>query len=606
MLFEKLSLISPKLNRRRPKGRSRHTRAPLLEMMEDRTLLSTLPDIRVQAVTARGNSVTVAYQILNGPANAFDIGFYRSANTRFDNNSAIDPFLDSVSVSSAADLAVGVHNLTFTLGAAAGQVALPGFGSAEVNSDYFILGVADALGAVTEDDADPSNEDNTLPVDGSYLTTTGSVFVHGTAAGDTITFAIAGTSATLTVNGISSSYVATDVTGLRIRSHAGNDTVSGGTNRAMFVFGGDGDDTLTGGGGNDTLTGGAGNDIYLFDAGMALGLDTIDEAGGGTDTLDFSATTLGVVINLSVSTTQHVNLNLTLALSAGNTIENVAGGAGNDALTGNNLNNVLIGGGGDDTLTGGLAGDTLDGGAGDDRLVGGAGNDTYRFDADSALGTDTIDEAGGGTDTLDFSATTRDVAANLSTASAQVINANLTLTLSANYTIEDVTGGAGNDALTGNGDKNVLTGGGGNDTLDGGAGDDRLVGGAGDDIYHFDADSALGTDTINEAGGGTDTLDFSDTTQDVTVDLSIVSAQVVNANLSLRLSANNTIENVTGGAGNDALTGNTLNNVLIGGGGDDFLAGGDGNDTLDGGNGDDIGTGSLGADTFIGIEHPYW
>ena len=47
------------------------------------------------------------------------------------------------------------------------------------------------------------------------------------------------------------------------------------------------------------------------------------------------------------------------------------------------------------------------------------------------------------------------------------------------------------------------------------------------------------------------------------------------------------IENVTGGSGNDTLTGDGLANTLSGGAGTDVLTGGAGNDTLSGGAGAD-------------------
>ena len=314
-----------------------------------------------------------------------------------------------------------------------------------------------------------------------------------------------------------------------------NDTLTGNTLN----------NTLTGGAGNDTLTGGAGNDTYVFNTNLALGSDTINEAGGGTDTLDFSATTTRTVaVDLSNAAAQVVNAGLTLTLSSGSTVENVIGGTVGNTLTGNSLNNTL---------------------------TGGAGNDTYIFNTSLALGSDTINESGSGIDTLDFSATTtRTVAVDLSNAAAQVVNAGLTLTLSSGSTVENVIGGTVGNTLTGNSLNNVLTGGAGNDTLTGGLGNDTLTGGAGNDTYAFNTDLALGSDTINEAGGGTDTLDFSaTTTRTVTVDLSNAAAQVVNAGLTLTLSANNTIENATSGALNDTLTGNSLNNVLTGGAGND-------------------------------------
>ena len=230
-------------------------------------------------------------------------------------------------------------------------------------------------------------------------------------------------------------------------------------------------------------------------------------------------------------------------------------------------------------------------------LQGNAGNDTYSFDTDNSLGSVLIQEnVGAGIDTLTFSKTsTRAVAVNLSSAAAQVVNAGLTLTLSAGNTFENVIGGTLGDALTGNGLANTLTGNKGNDLL---------TGAAGNDTYVFDTDLALGSDTINEAGGGVDTLNFSTTTtRAVSVNLSNAAAQVVNTGLTLTLSANNTIENVIGGSLGDTLTGNTLANVLAGGAGDDNLNGGTGKDILIGGIGADLLTGGSGENLLLGARY---
>jgi Ca2+-binding RTX toxin-like protein len=123
---------------------------------------------------------------------------------------------------------------------------------------------------------------------------------------------------------------------------------------------------------------------------------------------------------------------------------------------------------------------------------------------------------------------------------------------------------------------------------------------SGDGTFRFDADNALGSDTINESGGGVDTLDFSaTTTRAVSIDLSNPAAQVVNAGLTLTLSAGNTIENVTGGALGDTLTGNALNNTIDGGAGNGTLTGGAGDDVLSGGPGVDILDGGPGNNTLI-------
>jgi Ca2+-binding RTX toxin-like protein len=133
---------------------------------------------------------------------------------------------------------------------------------------------------------------------------------------------------------------------------------------SAIIDGGTGDDIITSGSGNDTFIGGAGNDIYRLDTDNAAGSDTIDESGGGIDTLDFSSTTTRAVsIDLSNPAPQEVNAGLTLTFSAGNTIDNVTGGALGDTITGNALNNSLTGGAGNDTLDGGAGTDTLDGSA---------------------------------------------------------------------------------------------------------------------------------------------------------------------------------------------------------------------------------------------------
>jgi Ca2+-binding RTX toxin-like protein len=63
--------------------------------------------------------------------------------------------------------------------------------------------------------------------------------------------------------------------------------------------------------------------------------------------------------------------------------EYVAGGVGNDTLTGANNDDDLRGEAGDDVLNGGGGADTLTGGEGNDTLTGGAGNDVFVFAPDS-------------------------------------------------------------------------------------------------------------------------------------------------------------------------------------------------------------------------------
>ncbi|MEZ6032938.1 MAG: Calx-beta domain-containing protein [Planctomycetaceae bacterium] len=266
-------------------------------------------------------------------------------------------------------------------------------------------------------------------------------------------------------------------------------------------------------------------------------------------------------------------INTGLAASIVNRVV-VSGLGGSDILTldsslGSNMPGTLLGGDDNDILIGGLSNDILEGGAGTDFLDGGGGNDVYVFDTDTQLDADSITDSAG-VDKLSFVDSTNDVAVSLALTTAQIVNTNLTLTLASATAIENITGGVGNDTLTGNSLRNTLDGQGGNDILDGDSGDDNYV---------FDTDTPLGADSIADSAGN-DRLTFADSTNNVTVNLALTTAQIVNSNLTLTLNSAVSIENVFGGSGNDTLIGNTLANTLVGGVGADSLNGGDGNDSL--------------------------
>ena len=101
------------------------------------------------------------------------------------------------------------------------------------------------------------------------------------------------------------------------------------------------------------------------------------------------------------------------------------------------------------------------------------------------------------------------------------------------------------------------------------------------------------------AGGGTDTLSFAGITTSVVANLTLATVQNVHTNRTLKLNSGSTLENATGGSGNDTLTGNTLDNVLVGNAGADTLVGGDGRDILIGGLGLDTVNGGAGDDILI-------
>jgi uncharacterized repeat protein (TIGR03803 family) len=473
--------------------------------------LQLAPDISGVSASADGQTtLTLSYQIGTAAAAPFRIGLYSSTDAMFD---ASDTLQSTIPITDPADLSMGTHTKTFTIGTGAGQVALPGAGLPDLSGDYYLLAVANDNQAIVES----STSNNTAVFSGAYHLAGGDVLVQGTDGNDTITVAPAGTLDALTLNGTSVAYTASDVTGFDIRAHAGNDNVSGPqATQPMRIFGGAGNDTLTGGQGSDLLVGGAGNDIYVFKPATRTQTDTMVELPHeGTDTLDFSALAAldPVTVNLaSATTTLASHTRRTVLVGAAGeaaNFENVRGGAGNDLITGNAAANYLFGGPGNDTLQGGPGNDTLEGGPGNDSLAGGTGNDVYLFKAASATAPETdtlVENAGEGIDTLDFSAlpASTPVTVNLASLTTTLAtHANRTVLvaaagMAANF--ENVFGGAGNDVLTGNAAGGILEGGGGDDLLTAGSGRTILVGGAG-------ADTLIGGSNDDLLISGTTTFD---------------------------------------------------------------------------------------------------
>ena len=343
------------------------------------------------------------------------------------------------------------------------------------------------------------------------------------------------------------------------------------------------------------LAGGVGNDTYRFDADAALGLWTLDEAGGGTDTVDFTpTTTVGLVLNLATSGTQAVHAtNLSLILGSAVTIENATGGSGADTLFGNTLNNTLTGGAGDDKLLGA---------GGNDVMRGGVNNDTYIFVPTTVAEADQVTEnASEGIDTLNFGSLTTSVVVNLGSTSIQTVNLNRTLRLNSAVVFENLDGGSGADTLFGNTLNNTLTGGAGDDKLLGAGGNDVMRGGVNNDTYIFVPTTVAEADQVTEnASEGIDTLNFGSLTTSVVVNLGSTSIQTVNLNRTLRLNSLSTFENAVGGTGSDTLFGNVVANRLTGGLGNNILVGMEGGDILEAGSGRDILIGGLGLDILKG------
>ncbi len=277
---------------------------------------------------------------------------------------------------------------------------------------------------------------------------------------------------------------------LKVLALGGDDIVrgDGSTVPTLYLYGGDGNDQVVGSiFTNDVLDGGPGNDdISAFDGDDTLiggpGTDSF-LGGAGHDTVDYRdhtapiAVTIGNGLADDGETGEQENVP--------SDIEVVLGGKGND---------VLIGDAGINTLDGGAGADLLDGGLGPDVLIGGTGNDTVDYSGRSA----SLNVAIGNGLPDDGEASEMDWV---------------------DITVENATGGAGNDTLVGSSSANTLRGGPGNDSLQGGDGNDKLYGDDGDDsllgeagadkLYGGDGsdvlDGGAGLDTFN-AGAGNDFL----------------------------------------------------------------------------------------------------
>ena len=360
---------------------------------------------------------------------------------------------------------------------------------------------------------------------------------------------------------------------------AGDDILTTtGLGEPLIVSGGDGNDNLEGGAQPDTLNGDIGDDI--LDGG---GLNDLLVGGDGIDTADYD----GIP-------DRDVSLDM----------------APNDGAAGEN-DNVQT-----ENITTALGNDTLTGDAGPNRLSGDQGNDIL-------IGADGADflNGGAGIDTVDYSDAAGPVIVTIGVgANDGEVGENDDVT----NTIENVTGGPGNDSITGSSANNRLSGGVDPDPTanDGDTGNDTLIGADGDDTLNgFDGADDLsgggGADTLN-GGLGADVLDGGLGANDRVSYAGRASGVVVNQNHTggdgqgggaEGDDVHASVERVTGTAFADILIGGQLApSILSGGGGNDVLNGGNshndyvnggaGNDRINDNGGRDRVIGSLGRDTF--------
>ena len=378
-------------------------------------------------------------------------------------------------------------------------------------ADDVINGIENVIGSSVNDNIVGDSNVNTL--DGSA----GDDTLYGAAGNDTLI----GNSGTDTVDYTAASgLVVADLSvtsaEVSIDGDGGSDNLIGieriiGSTYGDTLDGFDNSDTLFGGAGSDTISGGLGADDlngYGLSSGSDSHLDTVSYAYvGSADEVTVNLSTGSGQVDVSGDTSD------TDTLSG---FENVIGGAGDDNITGSSVVNIVKGGTGADQITG------LDG---DDDLQGEAGNDTF-IATGLNDGVDTID-GGADSDTVDYSVLGSSNAITLTLAEAGSTN-QITIAGSGDADnikdVENVIGSQGIDTITGNSGVNTIYGQAGNDILDGKAGDDSLFGEVGDDTLK----GGTGDDYIN-GGSNTsvgDTVDYSDATSAVTVDMSGSSVSV--------------------------------------------------------------------------------
>ena len=286
------------------------------------------------------------------------------------------------------------------------------------------------------------------------------------------------------------------------------DTLVGANLANIWTISGINAGTLTGGGNSLTFTsfenliGGSANDKFVMQPNRSI--VTID-GGAGTNTLDYSAYTTNVNVNLAIGSATQVNDGRAGGVTR---IQNVIGGSADDVLVGDAQDNVLDGRAGNNFVVGAAGNDTLIASGGTNILVGGTGNDTYVFL--NGWGIATIREAWNeGIDLVDFSA----------------VIPGLTITIGS----VTVTDGQGNVAT--HNETNI----------------ENLMAGQGDDQIAFG--NGKGMPGWIDGNAGTNTLDYSAYTSGIVVNLNGPSTGAP-AGLS-------NMQYIIGGSGNDIFNVNT-------------------------------------------------
>jgi Ca2+-binding RTX toxin-like protein len=371
----------------------------------------------------------------------------------------------------------------------------------------------------------------------------------------------------------------------------GNDTLRGNAGNDR-LFGGIGDDALEGGEGNDLLSGGFGSDKIDGLAGddYVRGDTTVDhifDSGGGFDTLSFST---GVTPGFSASQNPTPATNfpgpeegkergIWLKLGEGgfNAIDGEPSlGGGNDEvqpgvferIIGTPFSDYIVGGSGDERIYGGGGADVIKGEGGSDLLNGGADGDYL----DGGPGSNTI-EAGVGDNC--FNPTVGGCGSTAAVKLRETSKVSVGETTGATgLTQVYVVGSESPDGITAAFNGSTVT-----ISIAAGSFNADLGGCALSDSTTASCPLPAPLDSVLLAGmGGDDTIAATSFPDGVGV-------------------------LVTGGEGEDALTGGAAEDILVDGPGDyrDVLAAGAGDDALTHNGGADVRDGGEGSDLFLSV-----
>jgi Ca2+-binding RTX toxin-like protein len=584
-------------------------------------------DVIMRSLQSDGRlSLTVQYEIVGRNLPSLTIGFFSSpSSTRADSGE----LLGSINLTLPSDLTVGLHTKTLTIGAGGTQIPFPGVGLPELPDSYHILAVADPSNAIGEVDQG-ATDNNVASFVGVYHAPGGQVFVHGSPSSDEISVTVG--SVRVSINGTIYTYPNADVSNVVLRSHAGNDVVrEEATTAAVQMIGGRGE--------NELLWDKRGSLLNLADF-LSSGLSdvsVIDLSGVNSNTLrlDFSSVEqasgtrrqmriLGssndrvyigdgwrssgtqTVFGQPYDVLQQGQITLLVAqsfevtsLSTKSVAENRPAGTvvgtlrfGESAVTSDYTYSLVRGTGDVDNSAFVIAGNQLKTAAVFDFETKSSYSIRIRTSHPGGLSIEEVHtiqvlnqiDGTSAVDVIELRFTATNVAVTRSTNGGALVSLGVfpltsPLELQALQSTDTVKmfGTSGNDTfrlsaagMFVNNTRVIL----------GGPAALQFGGEAGNDTYQFGADTPLSSVLIVETGSGVDTIDFSLTLAvDVWFNLSSVVTQIVNGNLSLRLSSGTLIENLVGGAGHDTLTGNSLANTLTGGRGNDLLIGGPGDDT---------------------------